>query len=64
MLILGIPFTEKELTSTRSGGTPYGASHLAGAHNDIAITEEEQRLCVALGRRLARLSARLGETRI
>jgi NAD(P)H dehydrogenase (quinone) len=60
MLVLGIPYTEKELTSTRSGGTPYGASHLAGPHNDIAITDEEQRLCVALGRRLARVSARLG----
>jgi NAD(P)H dehydrogenase (quinone) len=60
MLVLGIPYTEKELTSTRSGGTPYGASHLAGPHNDIAITGEEQRLCVALGRRLASVSARLG----
>jgi NAD(P)H dehydrogenase (quinone) len=63
MLVLGIPYTEKELTTTRSGGTPYGASHLAGPHNDIAITDEEQRLCVALGRRLARTSARLGMSR-
>ena len=64
MLVLGIPYTEKELTTTRSGGTPYGASHLAGPHNDIAITDEEQRLCVALGRRLARISARLGKSGI
>jgi len=64
MLIVGIPYTEKELSSTRSGGTPYGASHLAGVHNDVAITEEEQRLCIALGRRLARVSARLGENGI
>jgi len=60
MMVLGIPYTERDLTSTRSGGTPYGASHLAGPHNDIAITDEEQRLCVALGRRLAGVSARLG----
>lgn len=60
MLVLGIPHTEKELTTTRSGGTPYGASHLAGPHADIAISDEEQRLCVALGRRLASVSARLG----
>jgi len=60
MLIVGIPYTEKDLTSTRSGGTPYGASHLAGPHNDITISDEEQRLCVALGRRLAGVSARLG----
>ena len=59
MLVLGIPYTEKDLTTTRSGGTPYGASHLAGPHSDVAITDEEQRLCVALGRRLASVSARL-----
>ena len=63
MLIVGIPYTEKELTTTRSGGTPYGASHLAGPHSDIAITDEEQRLCVTLGRRLATVSARLGDGR-
>jgi NAD(P)H dehydrogenase (quinone) len=61
MLIVGIPYTEKELTTTRSGGTPYGASHHAGPHNDIAISDEEQRLCAALGRRLAGISARLGK---
>lgn len=59
MLVLGIPYGEKDLTSTRSGGTPYGASHLAGPHGDIPLTEEEQRLCVALGRRLANAAARL-----
>ena len=59
MLIVGIPHTEQDLTSTRSGGTPYGASHVAGPHNDIPISDEEQRLCVALGRRLADIGARL-----
>ena len=59
MLIVGIPHTEQDLTSTRSGGTPYGASHVAGPHNDIPISDEEQRLCIALGRRLADIGARL-----
>jgi len=61
MLIVGIPYTEAELTTTRSGGTPYGASHLAGPHNDIPIDAQEQRLCVALGARLATVCARLGD---
>lgn len=63
MLIVGIPYTEKQLTSTRSGGTPYGASHLAGPRNDIAISDEEHQLCLALGRRLASVGARLAGAR-
>ena len=63
MLLLGIPYTEQDLTTTRSGGTPYGASHLAGPHDELAITDEEQRLCVALGRRLATAAARLAGAR-
>ncbi len=62
MLMVGIPYTEKQLTTTRSGGTPYGASHLAGPRSDVPISEEEQQLCVALGRRLATLGARLTRT--
>src|SRR5512145_1021584 len=53
MLVLGLPYTEPELTTTASGGTPYGASHVAGAGADRAVTEEERRLCFALGQRLA-----------
>lgn len=60
MLIVGLPYTEPDLTSTQSGGTPYGASHVGGAHNDRAITEHEKRLCVALGRRLATIAMKLG----
>jgi len=59
MLIMGIPYTEPELTSTRSGGTPYGASHTAGVGNDQPISEHEKRLCIALGRRLAQLAVKL-----
>ena len=53
MLITGIPYSEPELSSTQSGGTPYGASHVAGLASDQAITEEEKKLCIALGKRLA-----------
>jgi NAD(P)H dehydrogenase (quinone) len=59
MLVLGLPYTEPELTTTASGGTPYGASHVAGAGADRAVTEEEQRLCYALGRRLATVATKL-----
>lgn len=52
MLLVGIPYTEAELMSTQSGGTPYGASHTAGADSRKPITEEEKKLAMALGRRL------------
>ncbi len=53
MMIVGIPYSEKELFSTSAGGTPYGASHLAGANSDNKISEEERELCFALGKRIA-----------
>jgi NAD(P)H dehydrogenase (quinone) len=59
MLIVGLPYTEPELTATSSGGTPYGASHVAGITSDIAITEAERKLCIALGKRLAEIACRL-----
>ena len=59
MLIVGIPYTEPELTSTASGGTPYGASHHAGGAGGRPITEHERKLCIALGRRLAEIALKL-----
>jgi NAD(P)H dehydrogenase (quinone) len=59
MLIVGLPYTEAELLSTRGGGTPYGASHHAGAAGELAVTEHERKLCLALGRRLAGIAAKL-----
>ena len=53
MLILGIPFGEAALSSTNEGGTPYGASHVAGAANDRLVSETEKQLAFALGKRLA-----------
>ena len=59
MLITGLPYSEPELISTQSGGTPYGASHVAGAASDLPITEAEKKLCMALGRRLASIALKL-----
>jgi NAD(P)H dehydrogenase (quinone) len=59
MLVMGLPYTLAELNATRSGGTPYGASHLAGIADDQPITEAERTLCIAQGRRLAEIAARL-----
>ena len=59
MIIMGLPYTLPELTTTQSGGTPYGASHLAGIASDREVDDTERRLCVALGRRLAEVAARL-----
>lgn len=58
-LLLGIPYTEPLLSSTRGGGTPYGASHVAGPEDDPQPTAEEAALARALGRRLADVAARL-----
>lgn len=58
-MILGIPYTDTDLTHTQSGGTPYGASHHAGADNKNPLTQEEQRLCFALGKRLAETAVKL-----
>jgi len=59
MLIVGLPYGEPELTTTASGGTPYGASHVAGPNADRPVTEDEQRLCIALGKRLASAALKL-----
>jgi NAD(P)H dehydrogenase (quinone) len=61
MLLVGIPYSEPELSSTRTGGTPYGASHLAGAQSDLPVSGDEKALCIALGRRLADVALRLAQ---
>ena len=58
-VIAGIPFTEAALSTTRGGGTPYGASHVAGANDEPQPSEEEAQLARALGRRIASLAAKL-----
>jgi NAD(P)H dehydrogenase (quinone) len=59
MLIVGLPYTEAELLSTRTGGTPYGPSHLAGAAADQPVSDAERVLCIAQGKRLAEIALKL-----
>jgi len=62
MLVMGLPYTQPELMTTSSGGSPYGATHWAGIDGDKAVTEDEKRLAVALGRRLAEAAAKLSSS--
>lgn len=59
MLLLGLPFSEPDLAHGSGGGTPYGASHVAGANGDPRLNDEEIRLAVAQGKRLAELALKL-----
>ncbi len=59
MLLVGLPYTERALNETTSGGTPYGASHVSGANGTTALTDAEKTLAQALGRRVAQLAVQL-----
>lgn len=59
MLMVGIPYSETRLLTTASGGTPYGSSHVAGADSNLPLTEDEQLLCKAQGKRLAKIALQL-----
>ena len=53
MQLIGIPYTETTLLKTQTGGTPYGASHTSGINGDLPLSDDEKKLCIALGKRLA-----------
>jgi NAD(P)H dehydrogenase (quinone) len=59
MYIVGLPFTERAINLTHTGGTPYGASHVAGASEAPVLSDDERALAHALGRRVASLAVRL-----
>jgi NAD(P)H dehydrogenase (quinone) len=59
MYIVGLPYTDAALSTTRSGGSPYGASHFAGDDTQPRLSEEERTLAVHLGRRVAELAVKL-----
>jgi NAD(P)H dehydrogenase (quinone) len=59
MLLVGVPFTEPALTTTRSGGTPYGASHVAHEQGQTRLTADEARVAEHLGQRVAGIAVRL-----
>jgi NAD(P)H dehydrogenase (quinone) len=62
MVLVGLPYTERALNETASGGTPYGASHVGRGAAPAQLTGEEQALAQALGRRVAALAVRLSAT--
>jgi NAD(P)H dehydrogenase (quinone) len=61
MLLMGVPYSETTLLHTQSGGTPYGASHLAGKDSRNPITDDEKRICKTQGRRMAEIVQKLAE---
>lgn len=63
-IIVGLPYSENDLVTTTTGGTPYGPTHLAGIKSDFPLSEEEKRLCFALGKRVATVAQKLQATAI
>lgn len=63
MVYAGLPYSEIELMETTAGGTPYGASHLAGTRSDRPLDEHERTLAFAQGKRVARLALALAAAR-
>ena len=59
MLVMGLPFTEPDVSHTQQGGTPYGASHVAGARGNPLLSDAESRLAFAQGKRLANIALKL-----
>ena len=59
MLVMGIPYSEAGLHATKTGGSPYGASHVSGLADDRPMSDTERALAIAQGKRLAELATRL-----
>jgi NAD(P)H dehydrogenase (quinone) len=59
MIYVGVPYGEKELSNTTTGGTPYGASHVSWGRDPDTLSEDEKRVAQALGRRIADCARRL-----
>ena len=61
MCIIGLPYSNTELITTTTGGTPYGVSHVAGANSDHEISKEEKSLALAQGKYLAEVALKLSK---
>lgn len=59
MVMVGLPYSEPALSATTTGGTPYGASHIGGTMDENPISDDEKKLCIALGKRLAETALKL-----
>lgn len=62
MLLMGLSNAESALTQTKTGGTPYGASHVSGARQQFALSDDEKKLCIAQGERMAKLVLQLNKS--
>ena len=56
MIIMGVPYSIPELSTTSSGGTPYGASHVSIEKGGVQLSDEERKICIAKGKRIAKLA--------
>ena len=61
MIMLGVPYTEPALSTTQTGGTPYGVTHVSGLGNDPVLSVDEMTLAKRLGERLGRMALKLHE---
>lgn len=61
MIIVGLPYSVPELTTTQTGGTPYGNSHYAGKESNLPLSREEEKLAIFQGRRLAEIAVQLAQ---
>jgi NAD(P)H dehydrogenase (quinone) len=61
MLLVGIPYTEEALSTTKTGGTPYGATHVSWNRSPDSLSDEEKQLARALGQRVAQIAQRLAD---
>ncbi|HSN52356.1 MAG TPA: NAD(P)H:quinone oxidoreductase [Woeseiaceae bacterium] len=61
MILVGLPYTEKALSATTTGGTPYGASHVSWSREQDSLSEDEKTLARALGKRVADIGRRLAD---
>jgi NAD(P)H dehydrogenase (quinone) len=59
MLLMGVPYEVPELLATQTGGTPYGASHVAGAQNSAQLSKDEIKICQSVGQRLVKITRKL-----
>lgn len=60
-ILVGIPYTEESLNTTQTGGTPYGATHISGQDSKLPFSDDEKKLCQALGKRVAVITSLLSQ---
>ncbi len=60
-ILIGVPYSEINLLNTTTGGTPYGATHVAGIKNNQSISNAEKQICLTVGKRLANLAKNLNK---